>query len=326
MTRDLTVKKKFNLLKFLVSWEMILVYILILINVILMLTKTNLYFSSGTITSIIQSGMDLSFMVLGMIFVLMIGDIDVSTASIMIACAMTTGLIFQSGAGAFLAITGGLLTGIICGAINGTLIALCKMPSVIVTIATSLVFRGIVRIILDVNVLKSYPTWLSNISWSNIFGIPYSLIIFLLVSIGFAICLHRSRFGRKLYMIGNSTEVSKYSGIRVKRIKITVFIIMGIMSFISSLFFIGRMGSISSDMGVGYELNVIAIAVLGGISTNGGKGRVYGCIISTLIIAFLNYSLGLLGIESNTRTIVVGIILIAAVLISNIKQIKASKA
>jgi len=137
--------------------------------------------------------------------------------------------------------------------------------------------------------------------------------------------LHKSRFGRKLYMIGNSTEVSRYSGIRVKTIKIIVFIIMGIMAFVSSLFFIGRMGSISSDMGIGYELNVIAIAVLGGISTNGGKGRVYGCIISTLIIAFLNYSLGLLGIESNTRTIVVGLILIIAVLISNIK-LKASKA
>ncbi|MBE6903737.1 MAG: ABC transporter permease [Ruminococcaceae bacterium] len=325
MTRDLTVKKKFDLSKFLVSWEMILVYILIFINIILMLTKPNLYFSSGTITSIIQSGMDLSFMVLGMIFILMIGDIDVSTASTMIACAMTTGLIFQSGAGAFFAILGGLLTGILCGAINGTLVALCKMPSVIVTIATSLVFRGIVRIILDVNVLKSYPSWLSKLSWGNIFGIPFSLIIFILASIGFAICLHKSRFGRKLYMIGNSTEVSRYSGIRVKTIKIIVFIIMGIMAFVSSLFFIGRMGSISSDMGIGYELNVIAIAVLGGISTNGGKGRVYGCIISTLIIAFLNYSLGLLGIESNTRTIVVGLILIIAVLISNIK-LKASKA
>jgi hypothetical protein len=122
-----------------------------------------------------------------------------------------------------------------------------------------------------------------------------------------------------IYIIGNNPICAKYSGIDVKKTKFYVFVIMGIMCGIASIFFVGRMGgSVSSTMGTGYEITAIAICVLGGVSTNGGKGKIYGPVIATLIMAFLTYTLGLLEVDANTRKIVTGVILIIAVLISNV--------
>lgn len=319
--RDLTIKNQFKLSKFLVKWEIILVYILVLINVSLMIAKPSLYFAPGTLSSIIQSGMDLSFMVMAMIFILMLGDIDVSIASIMIMSAMVTGLMMDAGIPALICVIAGILAGGVCGAFNGFLVAKVKMPSVIVTISTSMFFRGIVKIILDVNVLKNFPKFYSVVAWNNILGIPISLICFLIVGAIFAVILHRTKYGRQLYMIGNNETVALYSGINVDKVKIMTFVIMGLMAGVSSIFFVGRMGGgVSSTMGTGYELNVIAICVLGGISTNGGKGKAYGPIIATLIMAFLIYTLGLMGVDANSRKILTGIILIGAVLIPNINK------
>lgn len=324
--RDLAVKEKFKLSKFLVKWEMILIYILVLINIVLIVAKPGLYFTNGTIQSIIQSGMDLSPLVLGMIFILMLGDIDVSVASTMIVASMATGLSMDAGFPMFLCVVLGLIAGAACGAFNGYLVAYIKMPAVIVTISTSMLFRGIVKIIMDVNVLKNFPSFYTQLAWTNIAGIPVSLIIFLLISVVFMLILHRSTFGRKLYIIGNNPTVATYSGINVEKTKMIVFILMGFMAGVASIFFVGRMGGgVSSTMGTGYELDAIAICVLGGVSTNGGKGKVYGPVIGTLIMAFLIYTLGLMNVDANSRKILTGFILIIAVLIPNVnKQLVAA--
>ncbi|MCL2865031.1 MAG: ABC transporter permease [Lachnospiraceae bacterium] len=319
--RDLTVKDKFSFARFLVQWEMILIYILIAINVYLMVMRPGLYFAPGTIQSIIQSGMDLSPLVLGMIFVLMLGDIDVSVASIMILAAMATGLSMDAGIPVVPAVLLGIIVGALCGAFNGILVAYCSMPAVIVTISTQMLFRGIVQVILDVNVLSNFPTFYNALAWTNIAYVPISLLVFLALGVVFIIVLHKSAFGRKLYMIGNNPVATQYSGINVKAVKLQVFVIMGMMAGIASIFFVGRMGGgVSSTMGIGLELNAIAICVLGGISTNGGRGKAYGPIISTLIMAFLIYTLGLLNVEANSRVIMTGFILIIAVLIRNLNK------
>ncbi len=319
--RDLTVKQGFKLSKFLVSWEMVLVYILLLINLVLMATRTNLYFSGGTVQSIIQSGMDVCPLVLGMILILMLGDIDVSVAATMIFASMATGLCCQAGMPAIVGVLAGLVAGGLCGAFNGFFVAYVGMPAVIVTIATSMLFRGIVKIVLDVNVLKVFPSFYVTIAWSNIAGIPLALILFLVMSAGFIFLLQKSKFGRQLYIIGNNATCAQYSGIDVKKTKLIVFILMGVMCGVASIFFVGRMGgSVSSTMGTGYEMTAIAICVLGGVSTNGGKGKVYGSVIATLIMAFLTYTLGLLEVDANSRKIVTGFILIIAVLIPNVNR------
>lgn len=311
--RDLSIRKEFHLGKFLSQWEMILVYILILINVILAVSGN---FSGGTLSTIIQSGMDLSFMVPGMIFILLLGDIDVSVAAIMVVAGMVMGYAKQAGMPDVLVVLLGLLAGAFCGLFNGVLVAKLRMPAVIVTIATSLLFRGVAEIIMNVNVLTTFPDWFKALAWDNVAGIPISFICFTAVMIIFAVVLHRSKFGRELYMVGNSATVSEYSGVRVVRLKLIVFVLMGVMAGVSAIFCIGRLGNgLIATVGKGYELNVIAIAVLGGVSPVGGRGKVYGPFIATLIMAFLNFTMGLLQIDANPRQIFTGLILIVAVLI-----------
>lgn len=319
--RDLTIKQGFKLSKFLVSWEMVLVYILLLINVVLMAMKPNLYFAAGTVQSIIQAGMDVCPLVLGMILILMLGDIDVSAASTMIFASMATGLCMDAGMPMIVAVIMAIIAGMACGAFNGFFVAYMGMPAVITTISTQMLFRGIVKIVLDVNVLKNFPAFYTVIGWRNIGPIPVAMALFLLMAVGFWFLLQKSKFGRTLYIIGNNPTCAEYSGINVKLTKLIVFMIMGAMSGVASIFFVGRMGgSVSSTMGTGYEMTAIAICVLGGVSTNGGKGKVYGPVIATFIFTFLTYTLGLLNVDANSRKIVTGLILIIAVLIPNVNK------
>lgn len=320
--RDLSVKEGFVLKKFLVKWEMILVYILVILNLILAIFRTDLYFQMSTITSIINSGLDVSPMVLGMVFILLLGDIDCSVASQMIVGGMVTGLMMDGGIPWIIAVIAGVVTCMLCGAFNGFCVAFLEMPAVITTISTSLVYRGIAEIVLGENSLKNFPSWYNKIGWYNIGGIlPLSMLLFLIMGAIFIFLLHKTTFGRKVYIVGNNPTCATYSGISVKKIKMQVFILMGFMAGIGSIFFIGRMGGgVSSSMGTGYEMTAIACAVLGGVSTSGGKGKMYGPIIATFIMAFLTYTLGLLGIDPNTKKIFTGVILIVTILVSTINR------
>ena len=320
--RDLTVKEGFKLSRFLVKWEMILIYILLLINVILAVFRSDLYFRSGTIQSIINAGLDVSPLVLGMVFILLLGDIDVSVASQMILGGMVTGLLMDHSVPWIISVICGVLVCMACGAFNGFCVSCLKMPAVITTISTSMVYRGIVEIVLGENSLKNFPKWYNKIGWFNIGGqVPLSMVLFLIMGVIFCFVLHRTPFGRKVYIVGNNPTCATYSGISVTRIKMEVFILMGFMAGIGSIFFIGRMGGgVSSSMGTGYEMTAIACAVLGGVSTNGGKGKMYGPIIATFIMAFLTYTLGLLGVDPNSKKIFTGVILILTILISTINK------
>ncbi len=190
-----------------------------------------------------------------------------------------------------------------------------------------MLFRGIVEIILDVNSLKVFPAFYVSLAWNSFGGVvPISLIVFLLMGCVFFFILQKSKFGRTLYIIGNNPVCGMYSGIDVKKEKLFVFGLMGFMCGIASIFYVGRMGgSVSSSMGTGYEMNAIAICVLGGVSTNGGRGKMVGPVIATVIMAFLTYTLGLMNLDANIRKIVIGIVLIIAILISNVREKMAAK-
>lgn len=303
------------------SWEMILVYILVAINLLLMIFVGQVYFAQGSLQTIIRSGMEISIMVLGMTFILILGEIDVSVASIMILSCTVMGYCSGAGMPTFFVILFGVLAGGACGAINGLLVTKARMPSVIATIATSMFFRGIVHATLKNGYLESFPTFFSDIAWTDVGGfLPLSLIIFILFAILFMVVLHRTKFGRQLYIIGNNKRTANYSGIRVDRTKILAFVIMGMTAALSGCIFVGRLSGITYTMATGYELKVIAIVVLGGVSTLGGKGKLYGPVIATFIMAFLSKALDLLEVQTNAQKIATGLILIIAVLIPRINK------
>lgn len=303
---------------FLARWEMILLYIFILLNVLLYLTNQKVYLNSYA--SIIHAGMDLSFMIFPMIFILLLGDIDVSIGSILCISAMVLGIVYEATSNTFLSISLCLITGMTCGLINGLLITGFKeISAVIVTIAGMLFYRGIAKIILDVRSLTVFPDWFGSLGYGNFLGLPISMWIFAAFAVVFGILLHKTSFGRKLYAIGNNKEGAFFSGINVKKTKLIVFVLMGLMAAVSAVFYLGRSPSVVANIGEGYELRVIAICVLGGVSTRGGIGRVFGPIIGVFIISFLDKLLGFNGVQPAARIMAVGILLVLALLAEKIK-------
>jgi rhamnose transport system permease protein len=135
----------------------------------------------------------------------------------------------------------------------------------------------------------------------------------------FGLLLHKTTFGRRVYAMGNNITASRFSGIQVDKIKIIVFTLTGLMAAVTALFLTSRMGSTRPNVASGYELDVIAMAVLGGVSSSGGKGRMLGAIISVFLIGFLRYGLGLKNVPAQALLIIIGLLLIFAVMIPNMK-------
>lgn len=308
---------------FLVQWEMILIYIFMIFNVLLYVLNGEVF--TNSYSSIIQAGMDLSFMVFPMIFILLLGDIDVSIGSILCISGMVMGMVYESTQNTVLAIGACLLTGVTAGLINGLLITgFREISAVIVTIATMLLYRGIAKIILDVRSLTKFPEWFGNLGYGSYMGIPIALLVFVVVAVIFGLVLHKTTYGRTLYAIGNNSEGAFFSGIRVNRVKLITFVLMGLMAALSAIFYLGRSPSVVANIGEGYELRVIAICVLGGVSTSGGKGKVFGPIIAVFIMAFLDKLLGYNGVQPAARIMLVGILLVFALLAEKINLKKGN--
>ncbi|HTO72906.1 MAG TPA: ABC transporter permease, partial [Gemmatimonadales bacterium] len=164
-----------------------------------------------------------------------------------------------------------------------------------------------------------FPKWYSTLGWGSAGPIPVILIVFVVCAVAFGLLLHKTSFGRRIYAIGNNLTASRYSGVRTDAIILTVFVLTGLMAGFTSLFLTSRMGSTRPNVAQGYELSVIAMVVLGGVSTAGGKGRIGGPLLAILVIGFLNYGLGLVNIQAQSLLIIVGLLLIFSVLVLNVR-------
>ena len=324
--RDLSVKQGFKLSKFLVSWEMVLIYILLLINIVLMVSRTNLYFSNGTIQAIIQSGMDVCPLVLGMILILMLGDIDVSVAATMIFASMATGLCCQSGVPAFAAVIVGIAAGALCGLFNGFFVAYMEVPAFVATLAGMTIARGFAYVYSD-----GKPYTLNSPKFRIIGQGMAPIIIFLAILLICHIVLSKMKFGRYIYATGGNIKAAEASGVNTKKILMKVYILAGTLSGIAGIVLASRTNSGQPAVGTGFETDAIAAAVIGGTSMTGGIGTIPGTLVGILIIGTLNNSLNLLNVSSYYQQIIKGIIILGAVCfdivskkIQNVKQIYPS--
>lgn len=276
--------------------------------------------------------MDKAFLALSMSYVLMIGEIDISVASTVCLSATMMGISYNAGLPMGLAICVCLLTGLCCGLINGLLLSkFPELASMIITLSTQIIYRGVAKIILGDQATGGFPDWFNSLNTykSNVGPIPLIVIIFAVFAVVFALILRRTTFGRELYAMGSNKVVSHYSGINVQRNIVAVYALNGLMAGVTAIFLASRMTSVRSDIAASYEMDVIAMVVLGGISTAGGKGNIPGVIISIFIIGLLRYGLGLNNKNAQEIMIIIGILLIVAVAIPELKgvynRIKESK-
>lgn len=318
--RIIIADQKFSWIKFFFQWEWFLVLLFVLINIM----NANLspyYMNASGLLNATSSFLEKAFIALPMVFVLVLGEIDISVASTVALSSVVMAVSYNNlGIPMGIAILICLGTGTLCGFINGFILTKYKeLAPMIVTLGTQILFRGIATMILKDQASGSFPMWFSEIYWGSIGDIPYMLIAFVVFAVIFGIVLHKTTFGRRVFAIGSNRVASRYSGIQVDRIRLLIYTITGTMAAVTAIFLTSRMGSTRPNIALAYEMDAIAMVVLGGISTSGGKGRFIGAIISIFIIGFLRYGLGLINVSSQVMLIIIGALLITAVLLPNLK-------
>lgn len=249
----------------------------------------------------------------GMTYVILLGEIDLSIGSIIAVAGMVAAQAFSMGLGFVPTVLITLAAGAIMGGLNGVLSAKLMLPSFIVTVATMGIYRGAVSL-----PTNGAPASIDNETWLAIgseswLGLP---IIIWIVIVLFAlnhIVLSRTIFGRRAYLAGGNREAAIYSGIRVDRLKVIIFMISGVMAAISGILLSSRLSSAQTNAGMGYELDAIAAVVLGGTSLAGGVGTMVGTVLGALIIGVINNGMNMLAVPYFYQLIVKGLVILIAV-------------
>jgi len=308
------IRKPWSWKEYFLQWEWLLVLVLIAVFVVNSLISP--YFM--TVYSLVQTPstfLDKAFIVFPMTMVIILGRIDISVASTVTLSAVIMAVGYNAGIPMPVAMVICLLVGTVGGALNGLLLVKFKeLSHVIVTLATMIIYRGIAYIILGDQASGGFPDWFSFLGWGSIAGIPFILIVFTVVAVIFGLVLHKTRFGRSIYGMGFNSTTCEYSGLRTGRVTLIVFTLVGLMSAITALFLTSRMGSTRPNVATGYELEVITMAALGGVSTSGGIGKIGGPILAVFIIGYLSYGMGLANIQAPVVLVAIGLLLIVSVL------------
>ncbi len=249
----------------------------------------------------------------GMTWVILLGEIDLSVGSIIAVAGMVGAQCFAFGLGFAPALVITLLAGALMGMLNGVLTAKLLLPSFIVTVATMGIYRGMVSL-----PTNGAPAMIENSTWTAIgtesfLGLPIIIWVVAVLFLVNHILLSKTSFGRRAYLTGGNREAAVYSGIKVDRLKITIFMISGVMAAISGVLLSSRLFSAQTNAGMSYELDAIAAAVLGGTSLAGGVGTMVGTLIGALIIGVMNNGMNMLSVPYFYQLIVKGLVILIAV-------------
>ena len=249
-----------------------------------------------------------------MALLIIAGEIDLSVASIIALASTAMGAAVQAGAGTPVLIIVGTGTGLICGAFNGVLVTRWGLPSIVVTIGTMSLFRGISYIVLGDQAYRGYPSEFSFFGQGYVWWvISFEFVLFAIIALTYAVILHQTNFGRAVYAIGNNPTGALFSGIRVQRVKFILFLMTGLMSGIAAICLTSRLGSTRPSIAFGWELEVVTMVVLGGVNILGGSGSIPGVIIAAFVMGLVTFGLGLLNVPGIVMSIVIGMLLIGVI-------------
>ena len=294
--------------------------VLIILFVVLALTTHNFIKLSNLTTILLQVAI-YAVIAYGVTFVLIVGATDLSAGSVVGLAGIVSALLLRDYAvSPVMAIIAGLITGAVCGFLNGVCITYLKIIPFVATLGTSWIFRGVCQLIGDgqpVTIRSSEnPTaaeFLKVLGRGRIGGFPVAAIVFIILGLALSVILSKTVLGRNIYATGSNQESARLSGINVRRTTIYAFIVCDVLAALGGVLITARLSSGQVSAGTGYELEGIAAAVIGGVSLMGGEGSIAGALIGALIMGMLRNGLNLNGINSYWQQIVIGAVLIFAV-------------
>jgi rhamnose transport system permease protein len=299
-------------------WELLLTAILVAV-VLVNISLSPFYLGTINFSNMFQLSIEKVIVVVIMAFVIVNGEIDLSVASVMAFAACVLAALHENGFPFELAVPVALLSGAAAGFVQGLFVAKLGLPSLVVTLAGLIGFRGAARVLVEDRSIGGFPEWFDRIGQEPLVGRLYFASLLFAVGIVVAgIVLHRTAFGRSVYVIGNSAEVARYSGLAVARTKLILLTTSGFVAGLAGVLFAARLGSVRGDLALGFELDIITMVLLGGVSIFGGSGTIVGVALAVLIVLNLRNGLGLANVEANTQTGIIGALLIASVLVPNL--------
>ena len=272
---------------------------------------------------------EVGIMAIGMTFIIISGNIDLSVASILALVASAAGVVyFDLGVPMVMTIVIALTLGTLLGWLNGALVARLKLPALAVTLGTWALYRGAAQILVGDDSRPRlawtrefmYPEWFTRIHRVYIPGtpIPVPFVIFLVLAIVLGIVLYKTTFGRWVYAIGTNEDAARYSGVPTHRVKMLIFALTGFLSGLAGLIMVSRLSVARYDHARGWELDVITAVVLGGTDSFGGRGSMFGTVVAFLLLIFLRTGMGVANVKAESQLAVIGSLLILAILVSNL--------
>ncbi|KVK55466.1 branched-chain amino acid ABC transporter permease [Agrobacterium sp. D14] len=297
------------------SWEVLLLGVAILIFIANSLASPY-FLNAWNLSDATFNFTEKAIIAFAMALLIIAGEIDLSVAAIIALASTAMGAAVQMGVGTPGLVAIGIGTGLLCGAFNGFLVAGLKLPSIVVTIGTMSLFRGISYMVLGDQAYGKYPADFAYFGQGYVFWvISFEFVLFIAMAILFAILLHATNFGRQVYVIGNNPFAARFSGIPVERVKFILFLLTGLMSGIAAVCLTSRLGSTRPSIAQGWELEVVTMVVLGGVSILGGSGTIAGVVIAAFVMGLVTFGLGLLNVPGIVMSIFVGLLLIVTIAI-----------
>jgi rhamnose transport system permease protein len=299
-------------------WEALLVVILAGTIVYNVSESTN-YLGVDNLVNLFQLSIEKVIIAVMMTFVIVSGEIDLSVASTMGLSAAVLAKLHDGGSVPFLlAILIAVAIGTLAGLVQGWCVAKLGLPSLVVTLAGLIGLRGAARVFVEDRSFGDFPGWFDDLGQDDLLGpLPFALIVFFVGIVFGGVVLGRTALGRRMYVLGDNADVARFAGVNVDAMRIRLFAASGTVAAFAGVLYAASHGSVRGDLGEGFELDIITMVLLGGVSIFGGSGTMLGVGLAILIVLNLRNGLGLANVDSNTQTGVVGVILIVSVVARN---------
>ncbi|CAN5780945.1 ABC transporter permease [soil metagenome] len=276
---------------------------------------TDTFLTENNLVSVLRQSSYIGIMAVGMVFVISMGDIDLSVGALLMFTSVSMSVMFREGYHPALIIPAGLLLGTACGFANGLLAVALRIPSIIVTLGTLSVFRGLGLVVSGGSPVSGYDqtTWFFRVMGARFLGIWMSAWAMFSVALCGWFLFNKTSFGRRVQAIGSNRQAARFAGIRVDRYRIMVMTLMGLIVGIAAVFLLAFQRGGNPASGPGQELYVIAATIIGGTALTGGSGSVPGAVVGAMIVWLIQNGLVLLGIAPAWATVSTGAVIILAV-------------
>jgi rhamnose transport system permease protein len=304
------------------TWERVLLALLVLLLVVFGLTQPG-FLSPYALADSTFNFSEKGILALALALLIVTGEIDLSIAAILALCSLAMGYAMKAGAGPLGMTLAAFVTGGVAGAVNGVLVTRYKLPSIVVTIGTLSLYRGLAMVALGDQAISGYPEVFSTLGNSyvgEVVGvrwliIPIEFAVLLVAAIAVGVTLHRTVLGRRLYAIGANPVAARFSGIEADRYRLALFVFAGLMAALAAVMLTGRIGSTRPNIAMGWELDAITMVILGGVAIEGGRGSIVGTMLAVLLLGLFTFAMGMANVTGIVMSMVIGVLLIVSMVL-----------